>query len=255
MTPLDKSASDLENDAGRLRYFDQLVATEMFLLLEAEPTDEGTIKPLLFPIGADTFALGFDSEERLASFAEREAPYAALSGRALIDLLSGAELGLGVNLQTAPSEHLLSAGEVKWVAGLAERQAAHITKKISEISAPAHIPETVLTTLDGRLARMAGLARSAYLVSASYDDGSKGAVLALTGTAENAQNAITQSLQDAITFSGETAGWLDILFIEDSATMAAKIAKYGLRFDIPEPEIAPAPTAPGSDPTKPPKLR
>jgi hypothetical protein len=35
----------------------------------------------------------------------------------------------------------------------------------------------------------------------------------------------------------------------------ARLAKVGLRFDIPEPEEAPGPAAPGMDPDRPPRLR
>jgi hypothetical protein len=49
---------------------------------------------------------------------------------------------------------------------------------------------------------------------------------------------------------------MDVMFIRASDEIAARLAKVGLRFDLPEPAApAMAPVAPGSDPSKPPRLR
>ena len=50
----------------------------------------------------------FDREERLADFAKGSAPYAAISGRILAGMLEGQGIGLGVNLEVAPSSILMS---------------------------------------------------------------------------------------------------------------------------------------------------
>lgn len=49
---------------------------------------------------------------------------------------------------------------------------------------------------------------------------------------------------------------MDVLFLRSADPMTARLAKVGLRFDLPEPAVAASgPSAPGMDPTRPPKLR
>ena len=54
-----------------------------------------------------------------------------------------------------------------------------------------------------------------------------------------------------------SAGVMDVLFLQASDPMAARLARVGLRFDLPVPDrpTPQAPSAPGMDPSKPPKLR
>ena len=48
---------------------------------------------------------------------------------------------------------------------------------------------------------------------------------------------------------------IDVAFFRASDPVMARIAKVGLRFDIPAPDQAQAPSAPGMDPARPPRLR
>jgi hypothetical protein len=101
-TPLDDAFAAMEaegTDAARLRWFDRLVASELFLLLEAEAEGD-TVRPRVFEVEDGAFVCVFDREERLSAFAGDAAPYASLSGRALSGMLAGQGLGLAVNLGT-----------------------------------------------------------------------------------------------------------------------------------------------------------
>jgi hypothetical protein len=60
---------------------------------------------------------------------------------------------------------------------------------------------------------------------------------------------------EALTFSGVEAGELDVAFFRPSDPAVARMAKVGLRFDLPEVEEPGAQTAPGMDPDRPPRLR
>ncbi|MFD1344812.1 SseB family protein, partial [Litorisediminicola beolgyonensis] len=73
-----------------------------------------------------------------------------------------------------------------------------------------------------------------------------------------AEAALARAVNEALVFSGVEAGALDVTFVADSDPLAARLARVGLRFDLPipeEPQERAAPSAPGSDPSKPPKLR
>ena len=51
----------------------------------------------------------------------------------------------------------------------------------------------------------------------------------------DAQGAIAQAVNEALTFSGLEAAALDVAFFASSDPIAAKLAKTGLRFDLPQP--------------------
>ncbi|MFN3663010.1 SseB family protein [Yoonia sp.] len=260
MTDLDVAHAAMEaapdDDAARLRFYERLADSEMFLLLGEEAEDD-QIKPALFDVEGGKFALIFDREERLADFVGRAAPYAALPGRALVQMLAGQGVGLGLNLEVAPSAMLIPADAVDWLARTLSHAPSETEARIASISAPRHLPQSVVTGLDRKLAIAGGLARTAYLVAATYDNGVQGHVLAFVDAAPGAEKALASAAGEALTFSGIEAGVMDVLFLRASDPMAARLAKVGLRFDLPQPELtAPySPTAPGMDPAKPPKLR
>jgi hypothetical protein len=50
---------------------------------------------------------------------------------------------------------------------------------------------------------------------------------------------------------------MDVSFFDADAPIAERLSRVGLRFDLPQPVLVKPPEmiAPGSDPTKPPRLR
>ncbi len=258
MTDLDQAHAAMEtapeDDAARLRFYERLADTELFMLLGAE-ADGDQITPELFEIEDQRFTLVFDREERLSQFVGRVAPYAGIPGRALAEMLAGQGIGLAFNLEVAPSAMLIPAEAVDWLAATLMHGPDETEARLTEVSAPAGLPEAVVSGLDRKLAIAAGLARFAYLAAAAYDDGSRGHVLAFVDALEGAEKALASAASEALTFSGVEAGVMDVLFVRSSDPLAAHLAKVGLRFDLPQPEAPPVPGAPGMDPAKPPKLR
>ena len=103
----------------------------------------------------------------------------------------------------------------------------------------------------------AGLARSAYLVGVRYEGGRRGHMLAFMAAVPGAAEALARATAEALVFSGLEAGEIDVAFFDLSDPIAARLARVGLRFDLPEPapvELREV-TAPGMDPAKPPRLR
>ncbi|MGP6089325.1 SseB family protein [Antarctobacter jejuensis] len=258
-TPLDVAHAAMEaapeDDTARLRFYDRLSATELFLMLTEEPQGE-SISPELFDLGDAKFVLGFDREDRLSAFAGRVVPYAALSGRALATMLAGQGIGLALNLEVAPSQILLPPEALAWLVETLGTGPQESEARPAEFRSP-RVPEQLVTALDARLASAAGLARKAYLAEVIYDDGTRGHLLGLTGTSPGAERALAGAVNEALVFSGLEAGALDVTFLNDSDSLTADLARVALRFDLPAP---PEPAkleqiAPGSDPDKPPKLR
>ena len=56
-----------ENNDARLNYYGVLADTNLFLLLEQEPSNE-ILEPKFIQLEGNNFALAFDSEENLSEF-------------------------------------------------------------------------------------------------------------------------------------------------------------------------------------------
>lgn len=260
LTPLDTAHAAMEaapdDDAARLRFFERLADSELFLLL-AEEVEGENISPRVFNVEGGSFVLVFDREERLADFVGEPAPYVALSGRLIATMLKDQDIGLGVNLSVAPSSILMPAEAISWLANTLAQAPNEVEAKPVEVSAPQGVPEVLLQALDTKLTSAAGLAPLVYLVGVEYEDGQHGHMLAFVDATEGAEGALAQAASEALTFSGIEAGAMDVAFFAATDPIAASLARVGLRFDIPEPPTpqAVAPKAPGRDPENPPKLR
>ena len=260
MTPLDLAHAAMEaapeDDAARLRFFERLADSELFVLLDKE-LEGDRISPDVFDTGEGQFVLVFDREERLAQFANRIVPYAALSGRVIAQMLAGQGVGLGVNLEVAPSSILIPAEAMGWLAETLAHAPGEVEAAIAEVHSPRGLPEVLLTALDAKLATAGGLARMAYLAAVTYEGGGSGHLLAFIGTAEGAEGALAKAAGEALTFSGIEAGALDVGFFAASEEISGRLARVGLRFDLPEPDRAQSyqPQIPGSDPARPPRLK
>jgi len=245
-----------EDEAARLRFYEVLSGSELYLLLVAEPEGEN-VTPELFEVGDAGFVLVFDREDRLAQFVGRSAPYAALSGRVVAGMLAGQGLGMGVNLEVAPSSILLPPEAMAWLVETVGEAPDEVEARAQEFAPPRGLPEGLLTALDARLATAAGLADMAYLVETTYDSGAKGHLLGVIDAEPGAEGALARAVSEVLRFSGLEAAALDVGFFRASDPVAARLARVGLRFDLPKPE-APAQvpgSAPGRDPDKPPRLK
>lgn len=259
-TPLDTAHAAMtaapEDAAARLAFYARLADSELFLLLTEEPRGDD-ISPESFDVADGTYVLAFDRAERLAAFSGRAAPYAALSGRVLAGMLAGQGIGLGVNLDVAPSAILIPAEAMSWLADIVAHAPDEVEAGISELHPPAGLPEALLTALDAKLASAGGLAAMAYLAAVTYADGSRGHLLGFVDAHAPARGALAKAAGEALSFSGVEAGAMDVGFFDASDPVAAALARVGLRFDLPQPQapLRADPKPPGSDPDAPPILR
>jgi len=257
MTPLDAAYEAMAADEDRrLGFYERLADGEMFLLLEEEAQGD-TLKPRMFPLEDGPVVLVFDLEERLADFAGGIAPYAALPGRAVARMLAGQGIGLGINLGGAPSEMILPPEAVDWLAGMLDTAPEEVEAQPESFHAPKGLPEALLSGLDAKLARAGGLAGAALLAAVTYQGGRRGHLLAFVDAAPGAEDALARAAAEALAFSGIDAGEMDVVFLSGDDPATAAMARVALRFDLPEP-VRPEPvqpSAPGTDPSRPPKLR
>lgn len=257
-TQIDKAHTRMEqapnDDNLRLAFFERLADAELFLLLDRESEGE-MIDPRIIKTEEGRFVLVFDREERLSAFAEGPAPYAALSGRRLAAMLADQEIGIGLNLGVARSEILLPPSAVAWLNEALSEQPVETTAHPESFLPPSNLPEALLATLDTKLASASGLADSAYLAAVEWSGGTRGHLLAFVDPLPGAEPALANAMREALVFSGIEAGALDVTFLRSSDPAAARLAKVGLRFDLPKAPATEAPSAPGSDPERPPRLR
>lgn len=260
LTPLDQAHAMMEasatDDAARLRFYERLADSELFLLLTQEASGDA-LSPELFELADGRFVLAFDREARLADFVGRPAPYAALSGRVIAAMLAQEGIGLGVNLEVAPSSILIPSEAVAWLHQTLGHAPEEVQARMESFTSPAGLPEVLLSALDAKLATARGLARSAYLVGVSYEGGGRGHLLGIIDAVPEAQGALARAVSEALTFSGIEAGALDVGFFAASDVAYARMAHVGLRFDLPQltREDQGLRPAPGSDRDRPPILR
>lgn len=255
-TSLDLAVAEMQSDdQARFSFFERMLEAEMFMILEDE-VDDDVVRPLVLDTSDCAVALIFDTEQKLAEFSGEPVPYLALSGRKVVAMLAGNDIGLGVNLGSI-SETVLPPDIVHWLAESLGSKDSIEQEKPVEISAPLNVPEALIKALDQKLANMSGVVLTAYLVAVEYETGGKSHMLALVNVTADAQNGVAEAMSEALLFSGIEAGRLDITFLLAGDASVARFAKVGLAFEIPElilpkmPEII----APGMDPDKPPKLR
>ncbi|MBE2275952.1 MAG: SseB family protein [Rhodobacteraceae bacterium] len=249
-------SADPGNDALRLRFYERLADGEMFLLLEREAAGE-VLEPRIFPLESGPVVLVFDREDRLAAFSAGGAPYAALPGRVIAGFLKGQGIGLGVNLGVAPSEILLPAEAMDWLAGALDGGPEEAVARPEEFLRP-EAPGALVAALDAKFARAGGLAAAALLAGVRWQDGRQGHLLAFLDARPGAEAALARAAREALVFSGVETGHLDVIFLATGDAALAPLVRVALRFDLPAPEqpkAATAPLAPGRDPAMPPKLR
>ncbi len=259
-TPLDQAHAAMQaspDDAtARLRFYERLADSELVILLTEEARDDA-LNPELFELSDASYVLVFDQEDRLSRFIGGVAPYAALSGRVVVRLLAEQEIGLALNLEVAPSSILLPPDAVSWLARTLDNPPAEAEARISALARPEGLPESLLSALDTKLASAAGLAEAAYLVRASYDDGGQNHLLVFVNARDGADGPLAKAVAEALTFTGLEAGALDVSFAAGGDAIVPRLARHGLRFDLPQPETheRAAPAAPGSNPDAPPILK
>jgi len=257
-TPLDLAFAATEaapdDIPTRLRYYARLTEGELFLLLEREAAGD-KLDPKVFDLEDGPIVLAFDREDRLTEFTGLPAPYAALPGRVVVEMLAESNMGLGLNLGVAPSARVFPPEILAWLAETLSERPEELENRVTAFHPPRGLPEMVLTALDARLARMEGLAALAYLVGTEYESGQKGYMLAFVDAATGAENVLAQAVQGALGFSGVEAGQLDVTFVSADDGRAAELARVGLRFDLPQPAKPVEMKAPGLDPNAPPRLK
>lgn len=275
MTPLDHAHADMmeneDDDATRLKFYQRLADTTLFLLLRSEPTGE-VLDPEILEVdnrdtaNIDRFALVFDTEERLGSFAasyKNDAlPYAALPGRVIAQSLAGQGVGLAVNLDVAVSSITLPAQAMDWLADTLAVNPEAGERTLIAIAPPFGLPDGLIEGLEEKLVSAAGLASHAVFVKGNYSDDSEGWLLAFIDAKPDAEQALARATHEALVFSGTDLASVDVAFFASNDPICEHLDHMGLRYEFPDPEAGERDedgyeethAGPGTDPDNPPIL-
>ncbi len=258
-TPVDLTylAHEAEPDNERLhhRFLERVMDAELYILTETE-SDGGTVRPRIMDLADGRFVLAFDRDGRLAEFLDEPAPYIALAGRRLVEMLAGQDIGVALNLGVAPSSTLLPAGAIDWLAENLVAPPDLEDAKPDTISTPGRLSQDLLDALDTKLAAMAHLIGEAHLVESGFANADSRLMLGLVAVPEPARTDVAAAMAEAVRFSSSEAD-LDVTFLEKDSPALGHIQDVSIRFDLPEPSKPEKlkPLAPGMNPDKPPVLR
>lgn len=261
-TDLDRAHARMtaapDEDAARAAFYAALGDAALVVLLTGAAQGD-QISPEIFELDGQRFALAFDTEERLADFSGAAAAYASVPGRLVAALLAEEGIGLGLNLDVAPSSILIPPEALVWLTRtLSAEPPQAVEARPEELRPPGVLPEGLLSALDAKLSRTGGLVQCAYLAGVSYAGGGQGHLLAFVGAVPGAEDVLARAVSEALVFSGIEAGALDVGFVPAGSAVEARLERVGLRIDPARPEgpaASAARAAPGSDPSRPPRLR
>lgn len=242
------------DDAARLAWYETFADTELFLMLEQEP-EAANITPALFDLTDGRFALVFDLEDRLAAFAGEVVPYAALPGRVIVAALAGQGVGICVNLEAAPSAFVMPAEAVDWLHGALNQSPEEATGQLAPWVEPQDLALGVafFRKFDGKPLPAA----SVWFAGLRRDKDTAVHAFVFVDVVAGFEEALAKATSETVMFAGHDPAGVEILFL--TADQAKGIEGPGKCLWVPPatpgPIPAPEPAAPGTDPSRPPRLR
>jgi len=213
-------------DKSRFFFYEALVDTELFLLLEKE-IESGVACPKLIETSEDKYALVFDTISRLADFTGNSSPYLALTGRMVLPMLKEQKLGLGLNLNLAvPSEILLSSRDIDWLQNIVEQAPERLDDKITAFSKPS-IPFVVRDSLQKKLRYLSDFVTEAWTAEAIYLSGHKSQVIVFVDVNPLMHAALAKAVNEVLTFIPHDDKLIDVIFLKVDSAYLKKIRKVG----------------------------
>ena len=214
------------SDKSRFFFYEALIDTELYLLLEKE-IESGIACPKLIETSEDKYALVFDTIARLVDFTENSSPYLALTGRMVLPMLKEQKLGLGLNLNLAvPSEILLSSRDIDWLQTIVEQAPERLHDKITAFSKPS-IPFVVRDVLNKKLRYLSDIVAGAWTAEAIYLNGHKSQVIAFVDVNPMMHGAVAKAVNEALTFIPHADELTDVIFLKVENPLLKKIKKVG----------------------------
>lgn len=245
-----------ENNDARLNYYGVLADTNLFLLLEQEPSNE-ILEPKFIQLEGKNFALAFDSEESLSEFYGEAAAFAQITGRVLAKMLLEEKIGLGINLGVSEGELLLPYEVVEWFVNVLDETPDLVQANPKKFLPANAFPEIMFQALQEKLEPAVGLFDEIWICAVEYNEDEISHLICLMGAQKSAQQAIVKSINEALFFTDINLGNIDVAHFNYDDEACSKIRAIGVKLEFPQVNKLKSATGDAKNKTtlQPPKLR
>ena len=222
-----------ENNDARLNYYGVLADTNLFLLLEQEPSNE-ILEPKFIQLEGKNFALAFDSEESLAEFYGEAAAFAEVTGRVLAKMLLEEKIGLGINLGVYEGELLLPWEIIEWFVNVLDEAPNLVQNTPKKFLRAEAFPEILFKALQEKLMPAVGLFDEIWICAAEYNEDESSHLICLMGVQNSAQQAIVKSINEVLSFTNIDLGNIDVAHFSYDDEVCTKIREIGIKLEFPK---------------------
>lgn len=237
MKKLNKAFKEMsqnpESNDARLNYYGVLADTNLFLLLEHEPSNE-ILEPKSIELDGNRFALAFDCEENLSEFYGEAAEFAQVTGRVLAKMLSEEKIGLGINLGISEGELLLPFDVIEWFVSLLDETPNFIPNTPQKFLPSNTFPEVILEALQQKLKPAVGLFIEIWVCGVEYSEDEFSHLICLIGAQKSAEQAMIKSIKEVLSFSDLNLGNIDVAHFDYNDDACRKIRDIGIKLEFPE---------------------
>jgi len=222
-----------ENNDARLNYYGVLADTNLFLLLEQEPSNE-ILEPKFIQLEGKNFALAFDSEESLAEFYGEAAAFAEVTGRVLAKMLLEEKIGLGINLGVYEGELLLPWEIIEWFVNVLDEAPNLVQNTPKKFLRAEAFPEVLFKALQEKLMPAVGLFDEIWICAVEYNEDETSHLICLMGVQNSAQQAIVKSINEVLSFTNIDLGNIDVAHFSYDDEVCTKIREIGIKLEFPK---------------------
>ena len=222
-----------ENNDARLNYYGVLADTNLFLLLEQEPSNE-ILEPKFIQLEGKNFALAFDSEESLSEFYGEAAAFAEVTGRVLAKMLLEEKIGLGINLGVYEGELLLPWEIIEWFVNVLDEAPNLVQITPKKFLRAEAFPEVLFKALQEKLMPAVGLFDEIWICAAEYNEDESSHLICLMGVQTSAQQAIVKSINEVLSFTNIDLGNIDVAHFSYDDEVCTKIREIGIKLEFPK---------------------
>ena len=222
-----------ENNDTRLNYYGVLADTNLFLLLEQEPSNE-ILEPKFIQLEGKNFALAFDSEESLSEFYGETAAFAQITGRVLAKMLLEEKIGLGINLGVSEGELLLPWEIIEWFVNVLDEAPNLVQITPKKFLRAEAFPKILFKALQEKLMPAVGLFDEIWICAAEYNEDETSHLICLMGVQNSAQQAIVKSINEVLSFTDIDLGNIDVAHFSYDDEVCTKIREIGIKLEFPK---------------------
>ena len=222
-----------ENNDARLNYYGVLADTNLFLLLEQEPSNE-ILEPKFIQLEGKNFALAFDSEESLSEFYGEAATFAEVTGRVLAKMLLEEKIGLGINLGVSEGELLLPWEIIEWFVNVLDEAPNLVQTTPKKFLRAKAFPEVLFKALQEKLMPAVGLFDEIWVCAVEYNEDETSHLICLMGVQNSAQQAIVKSINEFLSFTDIELGNIDVAHFSYDDEVCTKIREIGIKLEFPK---------------------